>query len=69
MKYLIPAIIMFFVGMILAVITAVKYSKAKRKADDEGTEFNNNLYIIRIAIVFALFVAAQILLFLNNCFC
>ncbi len=66
MKYLIPAIIMFVVGIILAVITAVKYSKAKRKADDEGTEFNNNLYIIRIAIVFALFVAAQILLFLNK---
>lgn len=66
MKYLIPAIIMFVVGMILAVITAVKYSKAKRKADDEGTEFNNNLYVIRIAIVFALFVAAQILLFLNK---
>ena len=66
MKYLIPAIIMFFVGMILAVITAVKYSKAKRKADDEGTEFNNNLYVIRIAIVFALFIAAQILLFLNK---
>lgn len=66
MKYLIPAIIMFLVGMILAIITAVKYSKAKRKADDEGTEFNNNLYIIRIAIVFALFVAAQILLFLNK---
>lgn len=66
MKYLIPAIIMFVVGMILAVVTAVKYSKAKRKADDEGTEFNNNLYIIRIAIVFALFVAAQILLFLNK---
>lgn len=66
MKYLIPAIIMFVVGIILAIITAVKYSKAKRKADDEGTEFNNNLYIIRIAIVFALFVAAQILLFLNK---
>ena len=66
MKYLIPAIIMFVVGIILAVITAVKYSKAKRKADDEGTEFNNNLYVIRIAIVFALFVAAQILLFLNK---
>ena len=66
MKYLIPAIIMFVVGIILAVITAVKYSKAKRKADDEGTEFNNNLYIIRIEIVFALFVAAQILLFLNK---
>ena len=66
MKYLIPAIIMFFVGMILAVITAVKYAKAKRKADDDGTEFNNNLYIIRIAIVFALFIAAQILLFLNK---
>lgn len=66
MKYLIPAIIMFVVGIILAVITAVKYSKAKRKADDVGTEFNNNLYIIRIAIVFALFVAAQILLFLNK---
>ena len=66
MKYLIPAIIMFFVGMILAVITAVKYSKAKRKADDEGTEFNNNLYVIRIAIVFALFIVAQILLFLNR---
>lgn len=66
MKYLIPAIIMFVVGILLAVITAVKYSKAKRKADDEGTEFNNNLYIIRIAIVFALFVAAQILLFLNK---
>lgn len=66
MKYLIPAIIMFVVGMILAVITAVKYSKAKRKADDEGTEFNNNLYVIRIAIVFALFVGAQILLFLNK---
>lgn len=66
MKYLIPAIIMFVIGIILAVITAVKYSKAKRKADDEGTEFNNNLYIIRIAIVFALFVAAQILLFLNK---
>ena len=66
MKYLIPAIIMFVVGIILAVITAVKYSKAKRKADDEGTEFNNNLYIIRIAIVFALFIAAQILLFLNK---
>ena len=57
---------MFFVGMILAVITAVKYSKAKRKADDEGTEFNNNLYVIRIAIVFALFIVAQILLFLNR---
>lgn len=66
MKYLIPAIIMFVIGIILAIITAVKYSKAKRKADDEGTEFNNNLYIIRIAIVFALFVAAQILLFLNK---
>ena len=66
MKYLIPAIIMFFVGMILAVITAVKYSKAKRKADDEGTDFNNNPYVIRIAIVFALFVATQILLFLNK---
>lgn len=66
MKYLIPAIIMFVIGIILAVITAVKYSKAKRKADDEGTEFNNNLFIIRIAIVFALFVAAQILLFLNK---
>lgn len=66
MKYLIPAIIMFVIGIILAVITAVKYSKVKRKADDEGTEFNNNLYIIRIAIVFALFVAAQILLFLNK---
>lgn len=66
MKYLIPAIIMFVIGIILAVITAVKYSKAKRKADDEGTEFNNNLYIIRIAIVFSLFVAAQILLFLNK---
>ena len=64
MKYLIPAIIMFVVGMILAVITAVKYSKAKRKADDEGTEINNNLYVIRI--VFALFVGAQILLFLNK---
>ena len=66
MKYLIPAIIMFVIGIILAVITAVKYSKAKRKADDEGTEFNNNLYVIRIAIVFALFVAPQILLFLNK---
>ena len=66
MKYLIPAIIMFVVGIILAVITAIKYSKAKRKADDEGTEFNNNLYVIRIAIVFALFIAAQILLFLNK---
>ncbi|MGN0569177.1 MAG: hypothetical protein ACI4N4_01580 [Candidatus Fimenecus sp.] len=66
MKLLIPAIIMFVVGIILAVITAVKYSKAKRKADDEGAEFNNMSYVIRIAVVFALFVAAQILLFLNR---
>ncbi|MGN1161525.1 MAG: hypothetical protein ACI4SX_04670 [Candidatus Fimenecus sp.] len=66
MKFLIPAIILFLIGLVIAIVTAVKYSKAKRKADDEGAEFNNMSYVIRIAVVFALFVAAQILLFLNK---
>ncbi|MGN0538865.1 MAG: hypothetical protein ACI4KI_03320 [Candidatus Fimenecus sp.] len=66
MKLLLPAIILFLIGLVIAIVTAVKYSKAKRKADDEGVEFNNKPYVIALAIMFVLFVVAQILLFLNR---
>lgn len=62
MKYTI-ALILFVIGLVLAVITAFGYSKAKKA---EGESFNAKPYAIKTAVVFTFFIIAQILLILNK---
>lgn len=60
---LIVALILFVIGLILAIVTAVGYSKAKKT---QGENFKAKPYVLQIAVVFALFIIAQILLILNR---
>lgn len=59
-------IVLFFVGLALSIVTAIRYSK--EKAAIEGTEekLNAKPHIIRITIAIICFVIAQILLILNQ---
>ncbi|MCH5189772.1 MAG: hypothetical protein J1F37_04340 [Oscillospiraceae bacterium] len=59
MKYLIVAAVLFVIGIILAIISTVKYLKAKKAA---GGEPDLKPHAIRFGIVFLLFIIAQILL-------
>lgn len=59
---LIIALICTLIGIVLAVVTLFQYSKQKKKSD----EFNAKPFIIKIAIILALFIIAQILLILNR---
>ncbi len=59
MKYLILAAFLFVAGLILAIVSAAKYFKAKKAA---GGEPELKPHIIRFGIVFLLFIIAQILL-------
>lgn len=56
------ALALFLIGLILAIVTAVQYSKAKKEQD----EVSSRPYAIKIAVVFVLFVISQILLILNK---
>lgn len=57
------ALILFLIGLIIAIVTAVKYSKAKKK---DGDNIETKPYVIKISVVFVLFVVSQILLILNR---
>lgn len=59
MKYLITALLLYVVGLVLAIIATVKYFKAKKA---EGGDPEIKPHAIRFGIVFALFIIAQILL-------
>lgn len=59
MKYLIIAAVIFVIGIILAIVSAVKYLKAKKAASGEP---ELKPHAIRFGIVFLLFIIAQILL-------
>lgn len=59
MKYLIAALLLYLVGLVLAIIATVKYFKAKKA---EGGEPPLKLHAIRFGIVFVFFITAQILL-------
>lgn len=66
MKFLAPAIVLFIIGLIISIVTLVKYSKEKNKAVTAGTEFVSKPHIIRISIAMVCFVVAQILLLMNR---
>lgn len=57
------ALLFFIAGLILAVVTAMGYSKAKKI---EGENVKSKPYTVKIAVVFALFLISQILLILNK---
>ncbi len=59
MKYLISALVFYTVGLVLAIISTVKYIKAKKASDGEPPI---KPHAIRFGIVFLLFITAQILL-------
>lgn len=59
---LIIALICTLIGTVFAVVTFFQYSKQKKKSD----EFNVKPFAIKVAIILALFIIAQILLILNR---
>lgn len=63
MKLLVPAIVLFIIGIILSAVTLVKFSKRKNEA--EKTSFSK-ADIIRISIIAVCFIVTQILLLMNR---
>ena len=66
MKYLLPAIILFIVGLVFAVSAASGYRKAQRNPQAEGEKPSQKSYITKLAVAIACFAVAQILLFING---
>lgn len=63
MNYFVAALILFLIGLIMSIVTAVKYFKQKKK---QGDDFSAKPFAVKFGIVIALFVIAQILLILNK---
>lgn len=63
MKELILAAILFVIGIIIAIVAAFKYSKAKKQ---EGDELVLKPHAIRFGVVFLLFIIAQILIIISK---
>lgn len=63
MKELLLAAILFAIGIVFAIISSVKYNKAKKQ---EGDDLKIKPHAIRFAIVFALLIASQILIIMSK---
>ncbi|MCR4594640.1 MAG: hypothetical protein K5761_06255 [Clostridiales bacterium] len=57
------ALILFVIGLVLAIISLSKYSRDKQEL---GEEMNKKPHIIRIAIVLVIFVLSQVCLILGR---
>ena len=62
-KFTFIALILFVVGLVLAVISLRKYSADKQEM---GEEMDKKPHIIRIALVFVIFALSQVCLILGR---
>lgn len=60
MKYLLPAILFFVIGIVIMTITMKKYKKAK----GENEDVNIKPFILPFAAMIVMFVVSQIFLIL-----
>lgn len=63
MKELLVAGLLFFVGLILAIVATAKYAKEKKV---KGDDIVMKPHMIRFGIVFLLFILAQIFIILSK---
>lgn len=59
-------IVLYIIGLVLSIITAIRYSKDKAAVEGTDEKINAKPHIIRIAVAIVCFVIAQVLLILNQ---